>query len=149
MSAFFKGRKEETKILFIYRYVSLIITSIFYSINEIEHTNTKKIFIIFCLSTAAIILSYLYIICENSKKNIKILLFIETISNSILLIPSGGLNSPFIWYTLNTILISSLFLKREFIWINISVQKNSKCLTIMMYQFGIEGLNFKAFRIYE
>ncbi|MBC8587139.1 ATP-binding protein [Tissierellaceae bacterium BX21] len=143
MSAFFKGRKEETKILFIYRYVSLIITSIFYSINEIEHTNTKKIFIIFCLSTAAIILSYLYIICENSKKNIKILLFIETISNSILLIPSGGLNSPFIWYTLNTILISSLFLKREFIWINIFLYLIlTTCISHFAYNYNLNLLNF-------
>lgn len=143
MSTFFKERKEETKILFIYRYVSLITTSIFYFVNEIEHTKDKKIFIIFCLSIAAIILSYLYIIYENSKKNIKILLLIETISNCVLLIPSGGLNSPFIWYTLNTILISSLFLKRGYIWINIILYiLLSVSISQFTYNYDLNILDF-------
>lgn len=143
MSTFFKERKEETKILFIYRYVSLITTSIFYFVNEIEHTKDKKIFIIFCLSIAAIILSYLYIIYENSKKNIKILLLIETISNCVLLIPSGVLNSPFIWYTLNTILISSLFLKRGYIWINIILYiLLSVSISQFTYNYDLNILDF-------
>ncbi len=119
MNTFFKNRLEESKILFIYRYISLLLTSTFYFSNQSEHTISRKIFIILCLTIAAIILSYLYLIFENSKKTIKILLLIEIISNSILLIPSGGIKSPFIWYTLNTILISSLFLKKRYLWINI------------------------------
>lgn len=119
MNSLLKNRLEESKILFIYRYISLIITSTFYYLNQSEHTISRKIFIISCLTIAAIILSYLYLIFENSKKTIKILLLIEIISNSILLIPSGGIKSPFIWYTLNTILISSLFLEKRYLWINI------------------------------
>ena len=121
LDSFLKDKFEESKILFIYRYLSLIITSIFYFLNQGDHTISRKIFIISCLAIAAVILSYLYMINEDSKKNIKILLLIETISNSILLIPSGGMNSPFIWYTLNTILISSLFLERKYPWINIGL----------------------------
>lgn len=116
----FLGEKlEESRILFAYRYISLFITSIFYFASQSDHLTSKKIFIITCLTISAIILSYLYLLYEHSNKNIMILLLIETIGNSILLIPSGGINSPFIWYTLNTILISSIFLKRRYSWINL------------------------------
>lgn len=117
--SFFKNRLEESKILFVYRYISLLITSAFYLFNHPEHEITRKVIIIGCLTIAAIILSYLYLIYENSNKNIKLLLLIETIGNTVLLIPSGGINSPFIWYTLNTILISSVFLNKKYCWINL------------------------------
>lgn len=116
--SFLKNKLEESKILFTYRYLSLVITSIFYLINKPDHTLGRKLFIIGCVSIAAVILSYLYPIYEKSDKNIKLLLIIETIGNSMLLIPSGGINSPFIWYTLNTILISSIFLKKRYCWLN-------------------------------
>ena len=112
------NKNDESKIIFIYRYLSLFITSMFYLVNHPEHSILRKIFIILCISISAIILSYLYPNYENSRKNIKILLTMETIANVILLIPSGGINSPFIWYTLNTILISSIYLKSLYCWFN-------------------------------
>lgn len=116
-----KNKSEEARILFAYRYLSLLITSIFYLFNHPDHVLLRKLFIIGCLSIAAVILSYLYTIYEDSKKNIMILLVIETVGNSMLLVPSGGLDSPFIWYTLNTILISSIFLKKRYCWLNFLV----------------------------
>ena len=115
---FIKNKKEESKIIFIYRYLSLLITSVFYLFNQSDHSIFRKLFIILCLSISAIILSYLYPIYEDSHKNIKLLLIIETIGNVLLLVPSGGINSPFIWYSLNTILISSIFLERMYCWTN-------------------------------
>lgn len=139
----FLGKKlEESQVLFIYRYISLFMTSTFYFLNQPEHSVIKKIFIIGCLAIAAIILSYLYLIIENSKdsinsdRNIKLLLFIETISNSVLLIPTGGINSPFIWYTLNTILISSVFLKKSYSWIILLTYLFNYSLII---QFATDG----------
>lgn len=117
--SFLRERLEESQILFVYRYVSLFITSTFYLLNHPEHLIERKIFIIGCLTISAVILSYLYLINEKSNKNIMFLLLIETIGNSILLIPSGGVNSPFIWYTLNTILISATFLKKRYCWLNL------------------------------
>lgn len=108
----------ESQILFIYRFISLLITSIFYFSSHSEHQIGKKVFIIGCISISAMILSYLYLRFEHSKGNIIILLLIETIANSILIIPSGGVNSPFIWYSLNTILISAIFLSSLFCWGN-------------------------------
>lgn len=117
--SFFYSKLEESKILFLYRYISLILTSAFYLINQPDHTIERKIIIIGCLSIAAMILSYLYLIYEKDIGIIRRLLFIEIIGNSILLIPSGGINSPFIWYMLNTILIGSVFINFKFIIVNI------------------------------
>lgn len=115
---FIRNKNEESQIIFVYRYLSLFITSMFYLLGHPEHNITRKLFIILCISISAMILSYLYPNYENSKKDIKVLLIIETIGNVILLIPSGGINSPFIWYTLNTILISSIYLKSRNCWFN-------------------------------
>ena len=118
-NSFLIKKLEESKILFMYRYISLFITTTFYFLNSSEHLIAKKIFIIGCLSISAVILSYLYLVYEKTERNIMGLLLIEIIGNSVLLIPSGGIKSPFIWYTLNTILISSIFLKKIYCWINI------------------------------
>ncbi|HZJ76254.1 MAG TPA: ATP-binding protein, partial [Oscillospiraceae bacterium] len=122
--------------------ISLFITSAFYFLNQFEHTLFKKMFIIGCLTMSTIILSYLYLVFEDSVDKIKILLFIETVSNSILLMPSGMLDSPFIWYTLNTILISSLALKKMYLWINIFLY--TIIIGILSYLYnncGLEILN--------
>jgi len=50
-----------------------------------------------------------------------LILLIETCGNSILLIPSGGVNSPYVWYSLNTILIASVELPGKYCWINLTV----------------------------
>ena len=129
------NKNDESKIIFIYRYLSLFITSMFYLVNHPEHSILRKIFIILCISISAIILSYLYPNYENSRKNIKILLTMETIANVILLIPSGGINSPFIWYTLNTILISSIYLKSLYCWFNFFAYLISY---LIILKFGME-----------
>lgn len=131
-----KYKLEESQILFIYRYLSLLITSVFYVFGDFQHSIIKKLFIIGCLTASSIILSHLYLKNEKSEKNIKVLLFIETVGNSILLIPSGGINSPFIWYTLNTILISSIFLKRIYCYTNLLLYILTS--SIIIY-FGLDG----------
>lgn len=136
----FKFNMEESQILFIYRYLSLFIASTFYLLNQSQHSFIRKAFIIGCLFISSVILSYLYLINEKSEQNIKILIIIETICNSILLIPSGGINSPFVWYTLNTILISSVFLKRIYCWINLLIYILAS--TVLSYLAG-DSLSIK------
>lgn len=111
----------EMKLLVMYRYLSLIITSLFYIFNTSNHSIIKRGFIVICIMISSFILNYLYIKNRRFKSYIKILLFIEIIGNSIILIPSGGLNSPFVWYSLNTILITAIELKRKYIWMNLFI----------------------------
>lgn len=121
---------EKDKALIIYRYISLIITSTFYFYNYQDHLFIRKVFIIGGLVIATIILSYLYPIHRNSAGNIRVLLIIEILANTTLLIPSGGIRSPFIWYSLNTYLISSIYLSK----IDFS-------LNILIYVLGLAIIN--------
>jgi signal transduction histidine kinase len=120
-NSFFKNLSEEMKIKVYYRYLSLFVTSLFYFMGESNHFIQNKIFIVTCIALSSIILTYLYIKNQNSNQKIKLLIFIETIGNSCILIPSGGLNSPYIWYALNTILITSIKLNRKYCWMNLFV----------------------------
>lgn len=117
---FLKKLTEEQKIMFLYRYASLFITSLFYFIAPTNHTVYRKLFIIACIGLSSIIFNYLYIKKNDDIPMIKLLVFIETIGNSIILIPSGGLNSPYVWYALNTIFISAVMLERKYCWLNVS-----------------------------
>ncbi len=132
---FIKNKSYETKILFFYRYMSLLGTSIFYLIGDFNDSMKNKLIVTFCIAVSSIILTYLYIKSRNSIKKIMILILVETIGNSFILIPSGGLNSPYIWYALNTVLIASLKLEKKYCWIN-----------LLLYLLASTGIVFLIFR---
>ena len=116
-----KNTSEEIKIEVFYRYISLTITSLFYLFGNNNHMIGKKMFFVLCISISSVILTYLYIKNNHSRRNIKLMVLIETVGNSLILIPSGGLSSPYIWYAMNTILIASLRLDRINCWINLVI----------------------------
>jgi NarL family two-component system sensor histidine kinase LiaS len=107
--------------MILYRYLSLCITSFFFMIGNSTNSNQRKIFIIICISISSIIINYLIIKNRNSVSKLKILVLIETIGISVILIPTGGLGSPYIWYALNTLLVTSIELHRKYFWINLLV----------------------------
>lgn len=121
---------EKDRALIIYRYISLIITSVFYLYSYQDHLIIRKALIIGGLSISTVILSYLYPTYRDSKVTIRFLLFIEIIANTSLLIPSGGIRSPFIWYSLNTYLISSIYLSKMDFFLN-----------LIIYIFGLAIIN--------
>ena len=136
-----ENESEENKILIFYRYFSLFVTSFFYLIGNSEHLIQKKLFIIACISVSAVILNFLYIKNEGSYKKINILVLIETLGNSFLLIPSGGMNSPYIWYALNTILITSIKLNKWYCWANLFVYLFSSTVISYLIFGEIELMN--------
>lgn len=113
---FLEKLSNEDKFLVIYRFITLAGTSVFYIIGYVNHTIFNKLFVILCISISSIILSYLYVKTKDSITKIKVLVLIETIGNCFILIPSGGFDSPFVWYSLNTFLIASLKLNGVY-WI--------------------------------
>ncbi len=130
---FAREESEEMKIVFLYRYISLICTSFFFIIGNNISTIHSKIFIVICISLGSIILTYLYKKNQDSIKYISILVFIETIGNSFILIPSGGFNSPYLWYFINTILIVALKLDRRHCWINSSIYLVASIANIYLF----------------
>lgn len=116
-----KNLRDETTIIYLYRYFSLTLTSLFYLLGNSHSTLKNKLIVIVCLTIASIVLNNLYIKNKNQKKIIKILVIIEVIGITLILIPTGGLNSPYIWYALNTVLITASFLDIYFYWISLWV----------------------------
>lgn len=114
-----KGATEEVKVLYLYRYISLIITSFFYLIGRSEASFTSRIIVIVCLSMASTVLSYIYIKYQGEKNVVKVLIIIETIGNTLVLIPTGGLSSPYLWYSLNTVLVTAYYFNMVFCALNV------------------------------
>lgn len=132
-----REQPEELRIITIYRFVSLICISVFFLADNSNLLINVKAFIIACIGSSAILLNYLYKKNMESPGNIKALVLIEVIGNSALLIPTGGLNSPFVWYSINTILIAAVMLTSLYCWINIGAYLfTSTCLVYMFIYNG-------------
>lgn len=131
----FKNRLETIKVLIIYRYISLVVTSLFFLFGDITQSIYTKAFIITSISIAAIVLNYVYFSIWDCRSKVGLLILIETIGNTLILIPSGGINSPYVWYSLNTLLISSVQFGKKFVWLN-----------LFIYLFGSTGLFLVLFQ---
>lgn len=96
------------KVLIIYRYICLVITSVFYILGVQKHILEQRLIIIVGMTFTAVLAHYLYMQNKGNKKKIGLIILIETIGNCILIIPSGGLQSPYIWYILSTIIMAGI-----------------------------------------
>lgn len=113
---------EIKRVLYIYRYCSFLITSIFFMFSEEPHSNLKKAFIIGCIGVSACLLNYLYKHYLGNNRIMIFLLALETLLNAFILIPSGGLTSPYIWYSINTIIIASVTLNSKiYCWLGLII----------------------------
>lgn len=97
---------EDMKAIYIYRYISLLITSLFYVFGNKTSSLTMKLFMVLCLTISSIIFNYLYSLSEHVGKILILFIVIEITGNILILIPTGGINSPYIWYSLNSIFIT-------------------------------------------
>lgn len=108
-----------SKIICFYRYLSWALTSIAYLTIKPYSVLHYKIGTIAALLVISMLINNLYVKSQDSKSYIKKLVLIETIGIEFLLLPTGGLLSPFIWYALNPILVSAIYLSAYFSWINL------------------------------
>lgn len=115
----YRNTSPYLRTMCIYRYFSLLLTSTFYIMDKENYSLGYGALVIICLLVAALTLNYLYIKYKAEKRVIKLLTIFETISNVILLIPTGGLESPYIWYSLNTVLITAYFLNKRYFFFNL------------------------------
>ena len=121
---------NEIKIISFYRYFSLSITSLVYLVGNFQKTITMKSIVVICLIISAFFLNYIYTRNSSLKGIVKSLVLMEIIANTLILIPTGGLKSPYIWYSLNTILVSVSLLNAYYCWINLFIYSLfSVCIT--------------------
>ncbi len=113
------NNSREIRVIYLYRYLSLVFTSLFYLFDNLTKYFLYKLGVIIILFITSRILTNLYSRYSNNSKAIKSLVLSETFGISMLLLPTGGLNSPFIWYAMNPVLVSASFLTGLFCWFNL------------------------------
>ncbi|NMA95380.1 MAG: sensor histidine kinase [Clostridiales bacterium] len=115
----FDFKSEELKIMHRYRYLLWLMTSIFYLFGDPASHWIFKVGVIALLFISARIAIGVYNKYIGNNEIDKVFIFMETMGIIILLLPTGGVNSPFIWYALNPVLISASLLYYYFCWFNL------------------------------
>jgi NarL family two-component system sensor histidine kinase LiaS len=114
-----KSSPGQLRIIYLYRYISLLITSFSYIIGEPKSPFFYKAGVVVSLCIAAKVITGLYIKYHENHGIIKRIILAETFGITLLLIPTGGLNSSYIWYALNPVLVAACFLRPAFYWANL------------------------------
>lgn len=112
---------ELPALLSYYRYVSLLITSGLYLVGPPLSPVYLKVGVCIFLFLEAFVFTRLYNMEGQSDRIRKLLIFIETLGLASILILTGGLSSPFLWYAINPILLSATLLPAYFCWLMVSV----------------------------
>ena len=72
--------------------------------------------VIFLLFISAVFIIWLYKLAHSRKIMTITLLIFETVGICVLLIPTGNINSPFIWYAINPVIIAASLLPLYYGW---------------------------------
>ena len=126
------------RLIFLYRTLSLGLTSFFYLIGP-QFPFIFKLVVVISLAIAAWIITDLQRKYISNNNVLKTIVLTETIGLTLLLIPTGGISSPFIWYALNPVLVAATFLTPLFCWIALSFYLGSATV-IAYYVFQVDSL---------
>ncbi|WOV88112.1 ATP-binding protein [Sporosarcina oncorhynchi] len=118
---------------FVYRTISLLLTSCVFFIGT-PSPLIFKVGVVFGLIVAGWIIADLQRKYIQQRKILKLLVVIETVGLTCLLLPTGGIVSPFIWYALNPVLVAASFLTPFFAWGILAVYLGSA--TLIATRFG-------------
>jgi signal transduction histidine kinase len=144
------GTTNEIRIITIYRYCSLFLTSFVYLTGPPKATLIFKIGVIVSLAVASKIVLDLSIQQKDNINAIKTLVIIELLGITVLLIPTGDMHSPFIWYALNPVLLAASFLPIYFCWISLfSYLTTSVLISLLLFnkQLSMAELLYGNYRI--
>ncbi|WP_164667893.1 ATP-binding protein [Virgibacillus doumboii] len=106
---------SKVHLVFLYRYISLILTSFFFLLGP-QSPFIFKTVVVLSLGIAAWIITDLQRKYLENNSILKLIVLTETLGLTFLLIPTGGISSPFIWYALNPVLVAASFLRPLFCW---------------------------------
>jgi len=102
-----------TGLIETYRIISIFLTLSIYIINGIfaGYAVSAMLLLTCCIISSALLLMYLYRISLEMKWRLNFLLIVEITGIAVLMVLTGGLKSPFIWYFLNPLLIISCYMQ--------------------------------------
>ena len=138
-----KINTEDAKIIYAYRYLSWALTSFVYLTGKPNSVFIFKFGVILSLFVSSVIFTDLYMKFKENTKTLKIILLSETLGIALLLLPTDGLASPFIWYALNPTLVAANSLPAYFCWINLSFYLLTGSI-ITYYIFNPNNINLLA-----
>ncbi|WP_225986154.1 sensor histidine kinase [Psychrobacillus glaciei] len=111
-----KNPSSKTHLVLIYRSISFLLTSCFFLLGPPQSSFVFKLGLVVSLGVAAWILTDLQRRNRENNRILKTIVLTETVGLTLLLIPTGGIASPFIWYALNPVLVAASFLTPSFCW---------------------------------
>ncbi len=113
-------------LLHYYRYISLMITSFFYFLGPPFAPLYLKIgLVVFLFIEAWVFIKVFQEI--NSALMKKVLIFIELVGLLLILLLTGGLDSAFLWYAINPVLLSVTLAPAYFCWASAAAFIGSAC----------------------
>jgi two-component system, NarL family, sensor histidine kinase LiaS len=104
----------------VYRFFSWFFTSLFYLLNSPDQFNGFKFTVVALLFFSSLIIVWLYERVKLIKWRVIVILLVEMIGISLLLIPTGAFESPFLWYALNPVLLAAGVLGVLYSWLVLS-----------------------------
>jgi len=110
---------DAIKLLYSYRYGSLLITSAFYLVQGSLTIVPYKLAAVVSLYVAARLITDMYVRYLSCAGKLRVIILLETLVITLLLVPTGGLDSPFMWYALNPVLVAAGYLSPWFCWFNL------------------------------
>ncbi len=103
------------------RFVSLLLTSVFYLLGPPLSPPVFKLGVIFLVFTAALLSLHIYDRNRDKPNVVGLLVVLETLGVGVLLVFTGGLQSPFILYSLNPLVMATAYLPLYLAWIFLGV----------------------------
>lgn len=140
------GTVDGIRLINIYRYLSLLFTSLIYLTGKYKAPMVDKLMVIACMTIAVILLNYIYSRNKDELNIIKVLIIIESIGSILILLPTGGLNSPYVWYSLNPVLVTAFYLSLNYFCINVAIYVISS-VVISFAIFNISGRSLISYLI--
>lgn len=130
------------RVLKLFRYISWFLTSIFYLRSSSGYPVLFQIVVVLGLLLASWVAVRLY---SHSKKNLANIfgtIVIDTLFVGILLlIPTGGINSPFMWYALNPVFMAISLLPVIYCWGVLGILSAAVAGSAIYYGNGTNILN--------
>lgn len=107
--------KNLMQISFTYRFLTLILSSVVYLYWGNYGGVLPKMVILCGMAASCFLISYLYQNNVKEKANCLVIILMEVISSSVFIVLSGGAFSPYIWYTISSLIL--VFMELNTVWV--------------------------------
>ena len=130
------------RVLMLLRYISWFLTSLFYLKSSAGYPVLFQAGVILALLLASWVAVRLYSKSSRNASNVFGTIVIDTLFIGVLLlIPTGGINSPFMWYALNPVFMAISLLPVVYCWGVLGILLTTVAGSAIYYGNGLHMLN--------